>query len=145
MKQIQQKPRTFSPINLVRVPHQTFERPRSSVVYIQDEEVQARRFNRNIIGQAAHYKQQRDLAIVISAAVLAIILVLSTYLLISAAATIQESNSLCREIAYEREIYKSQLEDEQRSNAALRQEIERQNTVINNYKLTLDYYGLLDN
>lgn len=147
MKQTQQKPRTFSPINLVSAPRPKISHSRSSVVYTRDDngELQERRFNRAIISQAAQYKQQRNFAIVAGILGLTAAAVLTAYLMISAAATIQQSNSLCREIAYERDIYESQLRDERRTNAALRQEIDAQNIEINNYRSTLDYYGLLDN
>ena len=146
MKQTQQKPRTFSPINLVSVPRPKISHSKSSVVYTCDDndEVQERRFNRAVISQAALYRQQRNFAIIACIFGFAASLVLIAYLMMSAAATIQQSNSLCREVAYERDIYESQLNDERRSNDALRQEIEAQNDQINNYRNTLDYYGLLD-
>lgn len=147
MKQTQQKPRTFSPVNLVNVPRPKINHSKPRVVYTRynNDELQERRFNRAVISQAALYKQQRNFAIIAGLLGFVATVVLTAYLMINAAATIQRSNSLCREIAYERDIYESQLKDERRTNAALRQEIEAQNVEISNYRTTLDYYGLLDN
>ena len=155
MKQTQQKQShknkyTFGTVSLTRTPHRSVTKRKPARVCMVDDP-RDRKLNRGILSQAVYYRRQRDLVVVIGGIVFIIVLFVATYFLMSSVHNVQRMDALYREAVYERDIYASQLRDEQNQNVRLRSEnealhdtIDEQNAKLNNYKQTLAYYDLLD-
>ena len=155
MKQTQQKQshnnkHNFGTVSLTRAPHRPVTKRKPARVCMVDDP-RDRKLNRGILSQAVYYKQQRDLIVVVGGIVFIIVLFVATYFLMSSVHSVQRMDALYREVAYERDIYASQLKDMQNQNIRLRSEnealhdaVDEQNAKLNNYRQTLVYYGLLD-